>query len=134
MRNGAHTIFPETVLPDFPLITIVDDDASLRDALESLIRSLGYRVRSFDSAQAILESGVAAKSACIISDIHMPDLSGIELQARLRAIGITTPVVLITARTEADVLTAARASSAICVLRKPFDAEALIACLEKALT
>ena len=119
-------------MPDFPLIMIVDDDASLRDALESLIRSLGYRIRSFASAEAALAAGIAAESACIISDIHMPGITGIELEARLRALGIETPVILITARTETDVLAAARASSAICVLRKPFDADSLIACLEQA--
>jgi FixJ family two-component response regulator len=116
-----------------PLILVVDDDASLRSALESLVRSIGYDVRSFSSAEAVLESGSAAASACIISDIQMPGLSGIELEKRLRTQQVATPVILITARSEPELLAAARASSAICVLRKPFDASALIGCLEKAI-
>ena len=116
-----------------PLILVVDDDASLRSALESLVRSIGYNVLSFPSAEAVLESGAAASSACIISDIQMPGLSGIELERRLRNQQIATPVILITARSESELLAAAGASSAICVLRKPFDASTLITCLEKAI-
>ncbi len=121
-------------MPDLPLITIVDDDASMRSALESLIRSIGYNVRSFASAEAALESGAPAISACVISDIQMPGISGLELEFRLRTSERAPPVILITARSEPELLAIAQASGAICVLRKPFDASALIGCIEKALT
>lgn len=116
-----------------PLITVVDDDASLRSALESLIRSLGYNVRSFSSADEAFASEIAQSSDCVITDIQMPGISGIELEARLRATGASPPVILITARAEPELLAAARASGAICILRKPFDASSLIGCIEKAL-
>lgn len=117
-----------------PLILVVDDDTSIRAALVSLIRSMGFNARAFASAGDLLASGVAEVGACIISDIQMPGMNGVELEARLRADGVRTPIIMVTARTEPDLLKAAQASSAICVLRKPFDAAALEACLERALT
>ena len=117
-----------------PLILIVDDDDSLRTALVSLVRSLGYEGLAFSSAESLLSSGAAIESACIVTDIQMPGMTGIELEAHLREAGYETPVILITARTEPELLQAARDSGALCVLRKPFDAGALINCLEKAMT
>jgi FixJ family two-component response regulator len=116
-----------------PLISIIDDDISLRTALVGLVRSLGYRAASFASAEEFLGAADAKASDCIVTDIQMPGLSGIELKARLAADGSTAPVIMITARTEPDLWARASASGAVCVLQKPFAAEALIACLEKAL-
>ena len=115
------------------LISIIDDDASLRTALTGLVRSLGYRANAFASAEDFLAAGAALHSACVLSDIQMPGLSGIELKRQLMRDGLNVPVIMITARTEAGLHERAMASGALCVLQKPFAAEALIRCLEKAL-
>lgn len=121
------------VLSEDRLISIVDDDASLRDALVGLVRSLGYRARGHASAEDFLASSGAQDSACIITDIQMPGLSGIELKERLEKDGCTAPVIMITARLEPGIAEKAAASGVLCVLKKPFAAEALIACLDRAL-
>jgi FixJ family two-component response regulator len=116
-----------------PLISIIDDDEELRAALVALVRSLGYRGGGFASADAFLASDSVGESACIITDIQMPGLSGIDLKHRMSVDGRAAPVIIITARTEPALLDKARASGAACVLQKPFAAEALIQCLERAL-
>ncbi len=115
------------------LISIIDDDASLRVALTGLVRSLGYRASAFASAEDFLAAGAAPESACIVSDIQMPGLSGIELKERLTQSGCAAPMIMITARTEGGLHERAMASGALCVLKKPFAAEDLIACLDRAL-
>jgi FixJ family two-component response regulator len=120
------------VVPE-PLISIIDDDDSLRTALVGLVRSLGYRAASFESAEAFLASVDSRASACVITDIHMPGLSGIELKQRLTAEGWANPVIMITARVDSGLSQQAYASGAACVLKKPFAAEALIDCLLRAL-
>jgi FixJ family two-component response regulator len=116
-----------------PLIAIVEDDESLRESLVGLVRSLGYRASSFASADLFLAAGEEAACDCIITDIQMPGTSGIELKQRLVAEGCDAPVIMITARTETALHDRARASGAVCLLQKPFAAEALISCLETAL-
>ena len=123
----GRTLSPE------PLISIVDDDESLRQALVGLVRSLGYRAQGYASADAFLACPDAAASDCIVTDIQMPGLSGIELKHRLVAAGRLTPVIMVTARDEAVLHEKARASGAFCLLRKPFAGDALIECLERAL-
>lgn len=115
------------------LISIIDDDDSLRTALVGLVRSLGYRANGFANAEAFLAADQAERSAAIVTDIQMPGLSGIELKERLRADGCAAPVIMITARSEEGLKERAFASGAFCVLKKPFPAEALIDCLERAL-
>ncbi len=115
------------------LISIIDDDVSLRVALTGLVRSLGYRASAFASAEEFLAAGAASESACIVSDIQMPGLSGIELKERLTRSGCAAPMIMIKARTEAGLHEKAMASGALCVLKKPFAAEDLIACLDRAL-
>lgn len=116
-----------------PLISIVDDDESLRLALVALVRSLGYRGESFSSAEEFLASGTAPRCACIVTDIQMPGLSGIDLMLRLRQHGCTVPVIMVTARIETALHDRALASGALCLLKKPFDTQELIRCLERAL-
>jgi FixJ family two-component response regulator len=115
------------------LISIIDDDDSLRSALVGLVRSLGYRASGFASAEDFLAADQANASAAIVTDIQMPGLSGIELKERLAADGCAAPVIMITARSEPGLQERAFASGALCVLKKPFAAEALIDCLERAL-
>ena len=114
-----------------PLIAIIDDDASLRLALAGLVRSLGYRARDHASAEDFLAAN--DDPACIVTDIQMPGLSGIELKDRLTETGRETPVIMITARDDEALHARARAAGAFCLLRKPFTGDALIECLEKAL-
>lgn len=113
-------------------ISIVEDDESLRLALVGLIRSLGYQARGFATAEDFL-SVQDGRCGCVITDIQMPGLSGIEMTVRLRELGYTVPVIMITARTEASVEQQAYASGALCVLKKPFDTALLVDCLERAL-
>lgn len=115
------------------LISIIDDDDSLRSALVGLVRSLGYRAHGFACAEDFLAADQAGRSSAIVTDIQMPGLSGIELKQRLTADGCGAPVIMITARSEEGLKERALESGAVCVLRKPFAAEALIECLERAL-
>jgi FixJ family two-component response regulator len=115
------------------LISVVDDDESMRAALMRLVRSLGYEARGFGSAEDFLDAAVARASSCIISDIQMPGMNGFDLKRHLAAEGIPTPVIMITARAEPQLKDRALASGAICFLRKPFEADTLIDCIERAL-
>jgi FixJ family two-component response regulator len=116
-----------------PLISIIDDDESMRSAVMALIRSAGYEARSFASAEEFLGCGAVESFACIITDIQMPGMSGIELKQHLSTIQCPVPVIMITARHDTDLEGKALASGAVCFLRKPFEADALIHCLEDAL-
>jgi FixJ family two-component response regulator len=121
------------VAPQQPLIGIIDDDQSLRTALVRLIRSLGYGARDFPSAEEFIESGALGECSCIIADIQMPGLSGIDLVKLIAERQSTAPVIVITARMEARLKYTALASGAVCFLRKPLDSEKLAECLEAAL-
>jgi CheY-like chemotaxis protein len=80
-----------------PLIAVVDDDALARDGIRELVASLGYEVVAFSSAQDFLASSVITKTRCLITDLQMPGLNGLELQAAIRSQGYCTPVILVTA-------------------------------------
>ena len=116
-----------------PLISIVEDDESLRQAMVGLVRSLGYRVAGYPNAEDFLAADARERSNCVVTDIQMPGLSGIDLKERLVADGVATPVIMVTARAEAAIEDRARASGAFCFLKKPFEAETLIECLGRAL-
>jgi FixJ family two-component response regulator len=115
------------------LISVIDDDDSLRIALMGLMRSLGHRVEGFASAEAFLEADLPETSDCIVTDIQMPGLSGIDLKHRLDDAGSTVPVIMITARPEPLLHARALESGAFCLLKKPFDLEEFIGCLDRAL-
>lgn len=118
---------------DKPLISIVDDDEAICRALQELVQSLGYRAGIYTSADAFLASKRASSSQCIITDVQMPGLSGLDLKRRLNEEGCETPVIMITARMEAHLDVDARKIGAICLLHKPFEVTELISCLERAL-
>ncbi|MFY0578256.1 response regulator [Cystobacter fuscus] len=120
-------------MPSAPLISVIDDDASVRLAVLSLLRSFGLKGLAFDSAEAFLESGELETTNLVITDIHMPGMSGIDLKRTLDARGSTVPVIMITAKLEAAVLQRARACNPSGLLKKPFDSEEFIACVERAL-
>jgi FixJ family two-component response regulator len=115
------------------LIAIIDDDASMLNALVSLVRSFGYDADGFVSAEAFLGCGSLRGFACIVSDVQMPGMNGIELKQHLAARQCSTPVIIITARHDQGLEERALASGAACFLRKPVAADALIDCLERAL-
>lgn len=115
------------------MISIVDDDDAVRDMLVSLTRSLGYDAVGFASAEDFLASADTSNFSCVVTDVHMPGLSGFELQERLQQRNEPVPVIMITARTEPDLETKASSCGAIGLLRKPLDIEMLVLLIEKAL-
>ncbi len=114
-------------------ISIVDDDESMRLALLALVRSMGFRSMAFGSAEDFLASSEIAVTDCLVTDIQMPGLSGIDLKRKLTERGISLPVIMITARTETGLQEKALASGALFVLRKPFEPDVLTHCIERAL-
>ena len=84
-------------MSEVPLISIVDDDSLARDGISELVESLGYRAVTFSSAEHFLRSDVIAKTTCLITELQMPGLSGVELQEALQSQGHQTPVIVITA-------------------------------------
>jgi FixJ family two-component response regulator len=115
------------------LIAIIEDDDSLRPALIGLVRSLGYEGEGFPSAEAFLDAGAQHRAACLVTDLQLPGLGGLELKVKLAASGCTLPAIVITARGEPALEERALACGALCLLRKPFEADALIAAIERAL-
>ncbi|MFP2962087.1 response regulator transcription factor [Myxococcus sp. 1LA] len=120
-------------MPPDAHISVVDDDASMRSAVLSLLRSFGLKGLAFESAEAFLASGALAHSSLIVTDIHMPGMSGIDLKRELDARGSTVPVIMVTAKTDPAVMERALACRPTHLLRKPFDSEDFIACVERAL-
>ena len=111
------------------LISIIDDDALARDGIRELVESSGYKAVSFSSAEHFLASSAIAETTCLITDVQMPGLSGLELQEALRSQGHRTPVILITAYPNESRRNRAIAGGAIGFLSKPFDEASLIECL-----
>jgi FixJ family two-component response regulator len=110
-----------------PHIAIIDDDASVRAAIGSLVRSLGYVAQSYASAELFLLSGDLPQTDCIVTDVQMPaGMSGLDLQDRLTEAGIKVPTVFITAFPEDHVRNRAEAAGAIGFLAKPFDGRTLV--------
>lgn len=116
-----------------PVISIIDDDPSVRAATYNLVRSLGYAVHVFASAEAFLGSPHKGETCCVIADVRMPSMSGIEMQALLRQQGSCLPIIFITALPDASVRTRAFEGGASGFLTKPFNEDALITCLDAAL-
>lgn len=113
-------------------IAIVDDDESVRVALIALLRALGYGVHGYDSAEALLDDGELSRFACIVTDIQMASMSGIELKARLEESQYLRPVIMITARQEPDLKRRALESGAFCFLHKSVEPKELIGWVQKA--
>ena len=116
------------------MISIVDDDKSTRDAVECLVRSLGYRTATFDSAEAFIGSAQLNETSCLITDVQMPGLSGLELQDHLIADGRALPVIFMTALAEEAVRVRALRAGAVGFFRKPFDEDEMAMCLNRAVS
>ena len=116
-----------------PLIAVIDDDEPFRTALVESLYSVGYRARGFASAEEFFAASGESSCDCVITDVHMPGMSGLDLLRLLVARDRRVPVIMITARGDPGLEARAAASGAVCLLRKPFGADALIVYLEKAL-
>lgn len=114
------------------LIAIVDDDESFRVAMEGLIRSLGHRAVAFAAPEAFLDSD-PREVDCVVSDIQMPGMDGFEMKERMDNGAMGISVIFVTARSEPFLHDQAMASGAVCLLRKPFEAQVLVDCLSKVL-
>jgi FixJ family two-component response regulator len=121
------------VLQQVPVISIVDDDESVREATKGLVRSLGYTAATFGSAEEFLSSERVHDTSCLITDVQMPGLSGVELQSYLIAEGHQMPVIFVTAFPEERIRARALKAGAYGFLSKPFDEDILIGCLDRAL-
>ena len=116
-----------------PLISIVDDDDSLRNSLNNLIRSVGFRAQGFSSAEAFLNSNQLHDTACLILDVRMPGMSGLDLQRQMVADNSRIPIVFITSHGDDNARTRALEAGAVAFLYKPFREEALFKAIDSAL-
>jgi len=115
------------------LVAIVDDDHSMRDALQGLLKAVGVPSQAFVSAEEFLNSGQQHQAACLITDIRMPGISGLELQAKLNADRCRIPIIFITAHGDEKMRMQAMRGGAVEFLAKPFDDEALLESVRAAL-
>jgi FixJ family two-component response regulator len=115
------------------LVAIVDDDDSVRGALQGLLKAAGFSSRAFESAEEFLGSGHQQETACLITDIRMPGMSGLELQARLNGERCRIPTIFITAHGDEEMRFQALRAGAVEFLPKPFDDEVLVESVRAAL-
>lgn len=120
LQEGQKTIF------------VVDDDPSMLQAVERLLEAFGWRIRIFEGAEPLLESGDAESASCFVFDIHLPDISGFELWAQLAKEGIERPVVFITAHDHLASRLLAEQLGAAAYFAKPFSGRSLVSAIEKA--
>jgi len=116
-----------------PLISIVEDNEAVREAIKGLMKSVGYRAEAAASAEEFLRSRHLGRTSCLIADVQMPGMTGLELHRRLSASGRIIPTVLITAYPDDGVRERALAAGVIGYLSKPFDENDLLACIRSAL-
>jgi FixJ family two-component response regulator len=114
-------------------VAIVDDDDLMRSALDGLLKAVGFPARAFASAEAFLKSGDQHQTSCLIADIRMPGMSGLELQAQLNAERCRIPIIFITAHGDAKMRMQALRAGAVEFLSKPFDEEVLLESVRAAL-
>jgi FixJ family two-component response regulator len=116
-----------------PVISIVDDDESVRTAMKDMVESFGFAAAAFESADEFLRSNRLHETTCLILDIQMPGMSGLELYERLIASGRRIPTMFVTAFPDTRVHDRARQAGAVCCLTKPFDRNDLLGCIHSAL-
>jgi FixJ family two-component response regulator len=115
------------------VVAIVDDDDAVRVALEGLLKSAGFCARAFESAETFIDSGQQSRVACLIADIRMPGMSGLDLQAKLNAEKCRIPIIFITAHGDAQMRMQALRAGAVEFLSKPFNDEVLLETVRVAL-
>jgi FixJ family two-component response regulator len=119
-------------VPEIQKVSIVDDDESVREALRNLLKSVGFQADAFASAEEFLAAGELAGTACLILDVRMPGMSGIELQDRLSESRRALPIVFISAHADEEARAQALENGAIEFLQKPFSDEALLRAIDAA--
>jgi FixJ family two-component response regulator len=120
-------------MPEGPLIAIVDDDGSIRNAMQDLLRAAGFTTSTFANASAFLESPDRALAQCLVADMRMPGMTGLELHEHLAASGTALPTVIVTAHPGELTLERLRKADVTCFLTKPFGPDELLECVRKAL-
>lgn len=129
---GGSTI-PRVHMPEAALIAVVDDDKSIRNAMQDLLHAAGYSTSTFGNATSFLDSPVRASAACVVADMRMPGMTGLQLHEHLATSGIEMPIVIITAHPEELTRERAHAAGITCILTKPFAPDELLECVRKAL-
>lgn len=119
---------------DSTLIHVVDDEPDVRDALRLLLHSLGYQVRTYASAQEFLDTYQAAATGCLVLDVRLPGMNGMELQRQLKALGIAIPIVFISGHGDIPMAVRAVQAGAVDFLEKPFNDQDLLDRVERALS
>jgi len=120
-------------MPGVPLISIVDDDDSIRNSLDNLIRSVGFHAQGFSSAEAFLSSNQAHDTACLILDMRLPGMNGLELQRQIVAANWRIPIIFITSHADGDAEARALDAGAVDYLYKPFREEQLLNAIDAAM-
>src|ERR1700740_1450396 len=120
-------------MTDAAPLLIVDDDCYVRESLRALLESAGFTVRDFDSAKTVLADSSISGGACLIADIRMPDMDGLEFQEELARRGVGLPVIIVTGHGDVPLAVRAMKAGAIDFIEKPFDGELLMASIRKAL-
>jgi len=115
------------------LISIIDDDPLFRESMRKLVTLLGYRVEEFSSAADFLASRLLPETACLVTDVHMPGMTGVELHGRLVKLGYAIPTILVTAYPDENVRDQALRDGVVCYLSKPVDDGDLERCIRSAL-
>ena len=120
-------------MPKASLVSVVEDDRFFRDSMRRLMKSLGYGVAAFSTPADFLASPRLAETACLIADVHMPGMTGLELHRRLIEARHAIPTILVTAYPDEDVKARALKDGVVCYLRKPVEQEHLLRCVRAAL-
>lgn len=113
-------------MPNPPVIAVVEDDAAMREALADLLEVMSFTGRVFDSAEAFLAEFAPGRFDCLITDLHLPGINGLELQQKLKALGAAIPVIVVTSSVDMMSRTRAMQEGAFAYLTKPFSDKALI--------
>jgi len=130
---GSRPLLKGQSVPQDLRISIVDDDESVRRATASLLRACGFVTSTFGSAEEFLRSPHLHDTSCLISDVQMPGMTGPELQSRLLELGSEVPIIFMTAFPDERIHRQVDSAGAVAYLRKPFDSNLMVECVDKAL-
>jgi FixJ family two-component response regulator len=115
-------------------VYVVDDDAAVRNSIKLLVQAFGFQAESYPSAEAFLDAYKPDQPGCLVLDLHMPNMNGVELQQRLTALGVSIPVIIVTATPDHPFAFLAKEAGALAILAKPVKADELKRGIQQALT
>jgi FixJ family two-component response regulator len=133
LRNASFDSMVEARVPNNPVISIVDDDDSVREGMLDLIKAMGFIAKAFERAEDFLKSNCLRNTSCLIADMRMPGMTGLELHKRLVETGSIIPTILITAFPDDRDRVRALRAGVVCYLAKPFKDDDLLTCVRSAL-